>query len=424
MFFDVKEKNMNLTKVNNNVIDLSEGTESGKKEALPLTQQTLPFPINVLVICTDSTHQLNLSAHFSKIKNLHIEFIKNIPEQISLYELVLIVATNDIIVAQKAIKKLANGGVTTILLGDNIDSKIIRTAMQFHVRDIISFESMEQELFNTLNLCANEVLSRRKIAPVITIINGKSGSGASFITGCLGEVIADLCADEIVLVDADLHYGSLTDSLQLETNYFLNDALDEIDQLDNAAIKSMMTRRKNLSLLACKPYAQLESEQNKNFIYLEPLLWKIKLNHDLVLSDLSRGLETLTLPMISLSKHILIVVQQNIVSLREAKALLEQLTKKMNVNIDNIIIIVNRYSNKVSNISLNDIKKALGINIVFCVSNNYQLASACTDLGSPLSKLSKNKTIHHEICTIIDHIYPIESPPEKKSFFKRIFRRL
>lgn len=411
---------MNITKVNN-VIDLSESTESGEHVTLPVKQQTLPFPINVLVICAESDHQLNLLAHFSKIKNLHVDFNKHIPEQITRYELVLIVATNDIVVTQNSIEKLADGGVTTILLGDNIDSKIIRTAMQFHVRDIISFESMEQDLFNALNLCANEVLSKRKIAPVISIINGKSGSGASFITGCLGEVIADSCTDEIVLIDADLHYGSLAYSLQLEPNYFLSDALDEIDRLDNAAIKSMMTRRKNLSLLTCKSYAQLESEQNKKFIYLEPLLWKIKLNHDLVLSDLSRGLESLTLPMISLSKHILIVVQQNIVSLREAKALLEHLTKKMAVNIDNIAIIVNRYSKKISNINLDDIKKALGINVVFCVSNNYQLASACTDLGSSLSKLSESKTIHHEICAIIDHIYPAIGIPEKTSLLKRIF---
>ena len=414
---------MNVTKVNN-VIDLSEGTEGGKQQDSSQIQQTLPFPINILVICSESAHQLQLSAHFSKIKNLHIEFIKNIPEKIALFELVLIVSTDDIITTQNTIEKIANEGVTIILLGDNINSKIIRTAMQFHVRDIISFESFEQDIFNSLNLCANEVLSKRKIAPVITVINGKSGSGASFITGCLGEIIADLCSDEIVLIDADLHYGSLADSLKLETNYFLSDALDDIDQLDNTAIKSMMTRRKNLSLLASKSYAQLETERNKNFIHLEPLLWKIKLNHDLVLGDLSCGLETLTLPMISLSKHILIVVQQNIVSLRETKALLEQLIKIMNVDIDNIKIIVNRYSNKVSNIKLDDIKKVLGINVVFCVSNNYQLASACTDLGSPLSKLSENKTIHNEICSIIEHIYPIASIPEKVGLFKRIFGRL
>ena len=173
--------------------------------------------------------------------------------------------------------------------------------------------------------------------------------------------------------------------------------------------------------MASKSYAQLDNEQNQNFEHLEQLAWKIKLNHDLVLVDLSRGLDMLTLPLLLLSSQFLIVVQQNIVSLRESKALIQQLTGTMGVNKHTIKVIVNRYSKKVANISLNDIKKALAIDSVFYVSNNYQLASSCTDLGSPLAKLTENKIIHKEICAIIKEVFPIELPVEKPSLFSKIF---
>ncbi|WP_057830560.1 AAA family ATPase [Colwellia sp. TT2012] len=404
----------------NNVVDLPDGrltvTDNFFKK-----KQSLPVHLSVLVICSEVNMQLTLSKQFNLISNLNFEFNDKVPEHFSQFELVILAVSSGKEPCKLSIEKLAKKHMPTLLLGDGIDADIVRTAMHHHVQDIIPFKDIEQELFNTLTVCANEILKEKKVAPIISIINGKSGSGASFITSCLGEISADLCQDEIVLIDADMHYGSLADALKLETNYFLTDALNEINKLDNMAIKSMMAKRKNLSLLASKAYAQLDNEQNKNFEHLEQLIWKIKLNHDLVLVDLSRGLDTLTLPLVLLSSQFFIVVQQNIVSLREAKALIQQLTNNMGISKSTIKIIVNRYSKKITNITLNDIKKALAIECVFYVSNNYKLASSCTDLGLPLAKLTEDKIIHKEICTIIKQAFPIEIPTEEPSFFSKIF---
>lgn len=404
----------------NNVVDLPDSrlTVTDKPS---IKKQSLPIHLSVLVICTDLNIQLELASQLSLIGNLNVEFTEKIPEQFSQFELVILVINDGKNIYHQIIEKLSAKHMPTLLLGDGIDADIIRTAMHHHVLDIIPFKDIEQELFNTLTVSANDILKTKKVAPLISIINGKSGSGASFITACLGEISADLCQDEIALIDADLHYGTLADALNFKANYYLSDALNEINKLDNVAIKSMMTKRKNLSLLASKAYTQLDNEQNKSFEHLEQLLWKIKLNHDLVLADLSRGLDLLTLPLVLLSSQFLIVVQQNIVSLREAKALIQQLTEKMGVNKNTINIIVNRHSKKVTNITLEDIKKALLIDSVFYVSNNYQLASSCTDLGSPLAKLTENKIIHKEICTIIKKVFPIKVPEEKPNFFKKLF---
>jgi len=408
------------SKSNNNVIDLPE-TRGAATDAPSPKKQSLPIHLSILIVCAELEVQVTLASQFPLINNLNFEFSDKVPEHFSQFELVILAVNNSKDICQVDIEKLALEKMPTLLLGDDISPDIIRTAMHYHVQDIIPLKNVEQELFNALTVCANEILKEKKVAPIISIINGKSGSGASFITGCLGEISADLCQDEIALIDADLHYGSLADALNLEANYFLTDALNEIDKLDNIAIKSMMTKRKNLSLLASKSYAQLDNEQNQNFENLEQLAWKIKLNHDLVLTDLSRGLDMLTIPLVLLSSQFLIVVQQNIVSLREAKALIQQLTENMGINKSAIKVVVNRYSKKVTNITLNDIKKALAIESVFYVSNNYQLASSCTDLGSPLAKLTENKIIHKEICAIIRQVFPVELPPEKPSFFSKFF---
>ncbi len=411
-----------MNKVNqNNIVELTESRQALQSDS-PKSLLALSFPINALVIGDSIGLADTLETLFQSISNLQVNYGTIIPEQINPYNLVILIIGEEQTDTKTYIEQLANSDINIILLGDDMDNELIRTAIHYNVKDIISMANIEEELINALSHCANSIVEKCQIAPVYTIINGKSGSGASFITSCLGEIAANLSTKDLALIDADLHYGSLADSLNLEPSYFLNNAIDEIDKLDNVAIKSMMAKRDNLALLASKPYSQLNSNESEYFAQLEQLLWKIKLNHDLVLIDLSRGLESHTLPLLTLSNNILLVLQQNIVSLRETKALMEQLIKRMGIPRDSIHVIVNRYSPKVTNITLDDIKKVLDVTDIYCVGNNYQLASACSDCGSPILKHSDNRVIRRDICHIINELFPIEVAPQKTSLYNKIFR--
>lgn len=383
---------------------------------------SLPYPLQALVICNNADLQQGLSDYCAPISNLKIEFSKHLVEQLERYNLVLFVLDGNDTEIKSMIKKVAKNDIQFIMLGDNINNEIIRTAIHHHVKDIISVKDIENELYNSLLGSTDDLINKSKIAPVFSIINGKPGSGASFIASCLGEISANLAEDEIALVDADLHYGSLSDTFNFEPNYFITDALQELEQLDSIAVKSMMLKRGNLNLLASKPYTQLNTHDNE-LSQLPQLLWKIKLNHDLVLIDLSRGLESSTLPLLNISDKILIVVQQNILSLRETKVLIQQLITHLGISIDKLHIIVNRYTKKENNISLVDIKKVLDVESVYVVSNNYELANAGINSGSPILKVANHKTIKTEISHIIRSLFPIDIPLEKKSMFTKLFGR-
>jgi pilus assembly protein CpaE len=343
-----------------------------------------------------------------------------VPDNVSHYQLVVLIANEHISSLKQSIESLAAQQSNIILIGDNIPNDLLRCAMHNKVRDIISLDSLDEDFFQSVCVLANELIEQSDPAPVFTVINGKSGAGASFITSCLGEVVSSLTDMEIALIDADFHYGSLADVLNLKAEYFLNDALAEIDKLDDVAIKSMMSKRANLNLLPVEPYSILADNLNR----LEELIWKVKLNHKLILVDLSRGLEQHTLPLIHLSSNLLIVVQQNIVSLREGKALICQLTEKLGIDSCNIHVIVNRYSSKNNNISIDDVKNALGVDSVYKVNNNYELASSCTDLGAPLLKLSDSKAMRQDISIIAKQVLQCQLNLEqgKRSFFSKLFK--
>ncbi|MDX2321760.1 MAG: hypothetical protein QNK26_14325 [Moritella sp.] len=402
----------------NNIIGFSES------HSVPIDRdpQTLPFPLNCLVVCQNPTMRQDLSTYLAAVTNLKVDYCTTLDNNLKNHNLVIVLLDNNDQQVKSDIKAIAKHDIDFILVSDNISNDLIRTAVHFKVKEIISQQNLELELIHSLINASNELMQASKIAPLYTVINGKSGSGASFITSCLGEISANISNEEIAIIDADLNYGSLTDTFNFDANYYLTDALNELDKLDNTAIKSMMLKRDNLSLLACKPYTQLNTNP-QTLGYLDQLVWKVKLNHDLVLVDLSRGVEKFTIPLLNLSSKILIVVQQNILSLRETKMLIQQLTQHLGIDVEKLHIIVNRYSTKNSNISLDDIKKVLGIDKLYVVSNNYQLANAGIDSGSPLLKVADHKAIQDEISQIIGDLFPIDIPV-KTTLLNKIFRRL
>lgn len=382
----------------------------------------LPYPLNVLIVCDNTSIECGLTSYFTAISNIQVEYCTSLPSDLIHFNLVLLVLDDNDSVYQHMIEKLAAHEISFLLLGDNIKSEVIRIAIHHKVRDIISIADIEKELYTSLFNAANDLINESKIAPVFTIINGKSGSGASFITSCLGEISANLSKEEIAIIDADLNDGTLIDTFNFEPNYYITDALQELDQLDNTAVKSMMLKRNNLSLLASQPYTLLNTSTDI-LDQLPQLTWKIKLNYDLVLVDLSRGLEKYSMPLINLSDKIIIVVQQNILSLKKTKMLIQQLKNKIGIPTEKLHIIVNRYSPKGNNISISDIKKVLDVNSVFIVSNNYELANAGINSGSPILKVANHKIIQEEISHIIRELFPIDIPAQKSSIFTKIFRR-
>ena len=140
----------------NNVVDLPDSrlTVTDKPS---IKKQSLPIHLSVLVICTDLNIQLELASQLSLIGNLNVEFTEKIPEQFSQFELVILVINDGKNICHQIIEKLSAKHMPTLLLCDGIDADIIRTAMHHHVLDIIPFKDIEQELFNTLTVSANDI---------------------------------------------------------------------------------------------------------------------------------------------------------------------------------------------------------------------------------------------------------------------------
>lgn len=234
---------------------------SSSNENIISQPMILPYPLNVLIICDNESIEQGLKSYCSQISNLQIEYSLSLLDTLNNFNLIILVIDNDEL-SKSIIEKIAAHDIDFLILADDIKSELVRVAIHYKVKDIISIADVEKELHLSLLNVSNELIKTSKVAPVFTVINGKAGAGASFVTSCLGEISANLTTEDIGIVDADLNYGTLADTFNFEPNYFITDALDDLDQLDTTAIRSMMLRHDNLGLLASKPYTLLNENTN------------------------------------------------------------------------------------------------------------------------------------------------------------------
>ncbi|GGO65099.1 AAA family ATPase [Bowmanella pacifica] len=406
----------------NRIIDLSQ-----KQLAMQMrnNRMKLAAPLSILVVCQAPDALNALQSHLGSTENLNADFYANLPEQSQSYQAAILVCPADASQVAEQLSSLSRHCQHLLLIGEDMDNDTVRQAVKFNVRDIIPPSQVDPELLNALRDLAAEHQQHGRQAPIISVINGKAGSGASFLTCSLGELCSQGSDRHIAMFDADYNFGSLSHMLGVQSQYSINDALEELERLDDTAIKSMMTKKDNLNLLSNRPFARLEQFGQQRSERTQQLLWKIRSNFDLLLVDLSKGIESHTVPIIEMTSLFLVVVQLNVACLREAKVLIQYLRQQMGVDANKIHLVINRYQKGNQEITHADVEKVIGLNSIFHVANNYQAANLHTDLGTPLSKLQDNRNLVRDLQQVVDAVFPFKVQSSKKStgLFGRLMGR-
>ncbi|WP_228371058.1 AAA family ATPase [Shewanella piezotolerans] len=378
-----------------------------QKLAMPML---LPFPVNAIVAVKDVSNLELFTALLSQIERLswransYLDIFNE--ESKNDINLILLHLPNDEREAKEALGYGAKFDAHIILLGKDTPPNILRLAFQYNVSDFIAVDAPIEELHEAILKVSNRLIEEAELAPVLAVVNGKAGSGASFIAASIASVAAKRESYDVCLLDTDLHHGSLGHILGMEANYSICDVLWSLEELDEVALKSTMATSENLNLLASKPFELLSINNDLDLSITIDLVRKCRQFYKQVILDFSRGPELWNDELL-LDAKILIVTQQNIMHLRQTKDLIRQLTNHMGIARNRISLVVNRYDKK-SDIKLSDIKQTVGIDSVFTIVNDYRLSSECVELGKSITEIAKKQKMLLDIQYLVADLMPLD----------------
>jgi pilus assembly protein CpaE len=306
------------------------------------------------------------------------------------------------------------------VVGPKGDPELIRLTMRAGARDFFFDPPVRDELLDAIDRAIEEkerrstVLKRR----VGVIINAKGGAGASFIATNVAHILAAHFKSKTALLDMDLQFGFLSSNFSITANDGLHQAMESIDTLDGVALEGWSAKHASGVSVFGNTHRQLllsrdfSEEQIGKFLELALRTY----NH--VIIDVPRQIDHLFASCVQRTDTVMVVLQQSVAHLRDARTLMKILQRELMLRDDQIIILVNRWS-KNALVSTKDIEKALPGLQLMTVPNDYQSVAESLNTGVPVYELRPKAAITRDLVKLASLVGSVSAT--KKGFLQRLF---
>lgn len=300
---------------------------------------------------------------------------------------------------------------TIIVVGDKNNNQLLSKAISARVSEFIDQDNYQQDLLTIvkktlLHKIQNTDQSKKRKLSVV--MNAKGGSGASFIASNIAYILSQLRTTNTALIDLDLQFGSIGLNFDVVPKYTIEKVLNDIKEMDYLALEAHMVNYQD-SLQLLLPSGEeiiLNDEIDPNSI--KSLLYLMKRNYNQIIVDIPRLIDPLTINTLEQADNIAVIVQQSLAHYKDGRRLINILNKDLDIPLDKIVVIINRYDKK------NSLNKAEMINIlnhnnIFTITNDFKKVTTASDLGVPLSHSAPRSKITNDLRSIAHYLGDIDS---------------
>ena len=302
--------------------------------------------------------------------------------------------SNDEAIDQIRVLHNHDPSLVLMMVADEVTADLLRKGMRAGVSDVLETPLDEAKIEAAIEQFAHDVLNRQSAAKpvatpthepssegrIITITSAKGGSGKTVLATNVALLLNRFPDKKVCLVDAELQIGDVCLVLQLEPRFTMVNAAHELHQLDAELLDSLLTEHPSgLKVLA----APLEPAFADDITTagLMQMLDVLKESYDYVIVDTAAMLDELILSLIEKSDDILMVVDMDLPSVKNAKLALETM-RLLKFSTANVKLVLNR-SNSKAKLDNREIEGALKMEIAADVPSDAVVAASVND-GRPV----------------------------------------
>ena len=279
-----------------------------------------------------------------------------------------------------------------MMVADEVTADLLRYAMRAGVSDVIEAPLDETKIEGAIEQFAHDVLKRKTVAKqsqeaptsergqIITVASAKGGSGKTVTATNVALLLNRIADSKVVLVDGDLQFGDVCLLLQLEPRFTMVNAAHELHQLDGEMLDSLLTEHPSgLKVLA----APLEPAFADDITTagLMQMLDVLQESYDYIIVDTASMLDELILSLIEKADHVLMVVDMDLPSVKNAKLALETL-RLLKFSTTNVSLVLNR-SNSKAKLETKEIEGALKMELSASIPSDAAVPNSVNE-GRPV----------------------------------------
>jgi pilus assembly protein CpaE len=282
-----------------------------------------------------------------------------------------------------------------VLVADKPDPATLRAALRAGFRDVIdspitlpkveeAFGQVERVQKRIGEVQEAAAAGRSRLGRVVTIMSPKGGAGKT-VTSTNVALLLALWNEpgRVAIMDADLQFGDVCLALQLDPKTSMVDAAFDLDRLDEDLLESIMVRHESgLRVLPAPLEPALADEISTQAIV--KMLGMMKRMFDYVIIDTAPFLDEPVLTILERSDDVLLVVDMDMPSVKNAKLALDTL-RLINFPISKIKLVLNRVNSK-ARLDIDELERSLDLKVMAAIPSDKMVPRSVNE-GVPVVAL-------------------------------------
>lgn len=312
----------------------------------------------------------------------------------------------------------ARPGMRVIIVAEP-EPELLRAALRVGARDVLPPDSSGAELKRAYATALESVRTGSDTegsdrSRVITVASPKGGTGKTVIASNLAMGLASNHPQKVVLVDLDLMFGDVSNSLMLIPEHTLADVA-RAKNLDGTTLKIYLTPHKGTLFALCAPETPVDAEAVSPE-QIPSIIELLTSEFEYVVIDTAGGLDETTLYALDAATDIVVVTNMDVPSVRGARKFME-IARGLGLMHKRVHVVLNRADSRVG-IELEDVSATIGAQVDVAIPSS-RLVPVAVNSGEPIIESNPRSAVARKLVELVERFSDVPANTTSSSLFRR-----
>ena len=285
--------------------------------------------------------------------------------------------------SQLAVLKRNHPSTGVLIVAAQLDPTLLLEAMRAGVNEFVTAPVTVPDLMAAFKRLMGNLAATTR-GEIFAFVGAKGGVGATTVAVNVASVLAKGTPDSTLLIDLNLACGDAAVYLGAEPRFSVVDALENVQRLDTAFFSGLVVRTKGgVDLLGAPSRPVMRVFEPTQIRTLLDFASQAK---QYTILDVPRS-DAATLDSLELASTIVLVVNQELASVRNASRLAATLKQRYGQSRVNLVL---TRSDRKAEIGIDDIEKTVGLEVRQTIPSDYRTALQAMNKGRPVVLDSSN----------------------------------
>ena len=291
-----------------------------------------------------------------------------------------------------------------VLISERMNTDVLKAALRAGFKDVIDAPLTVRKIDDVLSIIGKhqkreetEAGSKSRIGKVVTIMSPKGGAGKTVVASNVALTLASWSdPSRVVVLDGDLQFGDVCISLSVDPRHTIVDVARDIEKLDEPLLDSLLARhRSGLRVLSAPLEPSLADEISTQVVV--KTIGMLKRMFDYVVIDTAPFLDEPVLSILERSDNVLLVVDMDLPSVKNAKLALDTL-RLIKFPFEKIKLVLNRVNSK-ARLNVEELERSLGLEVLAAISSDKLVPRAVNE-GEPVVSLYPRSRVARDLRSV------------------------